>query len=322
MHSQHTPINTNINLLVALDLLLAECSVSKAARAAGITQSAMSNALAQLRALLDDPLLVRVGRSMQPTPAALALAPELRSGIESFTRVLAGGREFDPSTSREDFVLALNDRVEVPLLPSLLTAVRHAAPGVTIQVLSWGHLAPHPGLADGGVDLSSGIIVDEGSRAHDRRRWPSAVPGLAKGMHGERIIHAGLATIIRKGHPRVAKRLTTKAFAELEHILVTERLGANGIVDDALARAGHQRRIAVRVPHHQLVGELVAATDLVATIDHRIAARQAREYDLRVFKTPVDLPRAGLGIFWHDRTDGDPARRWLRAQVRAVAATL
>lgn len=322
MSSGHTPINTNVNLLVALDLLLAECSVSKAARAAGITQSAMSNALAQLRSLLGDPLLVRVGRSMEPTPVALALIPELRSGVDSFSKVLAGEREFDPSTSREDFVFALSDRVEVLLFPSLLTAVRRVAPGVSIQVLSWGHLAPHPGLADGGVDLSSGIIIDKTSPAHDHRRWPSAVPGLAKGMHGERIFHAGLATIVRKGHPGVGKRLTIKAFAKLEHLLVTNGRGATGIVDDALVRAGLQRRIAARVPHHQLVGELVATTDLVATIDHRIAARHAREYDLRLFKTPVDLPRAGLGIFWHDRTHADPARRWLRAQVQAVAATI
>ncbi len=318
--SGHTVANTNVNQLVALDALLRTGSVTEAAAATGITQSSMSATLAQLRRIFADPLLVRAGRSMRPTPRAVQLAADLREGVAAFERVLAGDPRFDPATSRETFTLALPDRVEVALLGDLLEHVRSAAPGVGLQVVPWGRFDPPEGLATGGIDLSIGILLAERPRKGDP--WPTFPDPIPAGHHTQRLFDSGLIAVVRGDHPRVGHRLTLSAFCELDHVLVTEQLGGRGIVDDALAALGRSRRVAVRVPRHVLVGELIARSDLIATIDRRVAKQHAQRYGLRLFKPPVALPRGEFGMIWHARTHADPARVWLRAQVAEVARAL
>lgn len=297
----------NTNLLVALETLLRERSVTRAAARVGVTQSAMSNILAQLRDLLGDPLLVRAGRGMEPTPVALELAEDLRTGVEAFSRVLSGTHGFDPTTSTEQLTLALSDRVEAVLFAALVAEVREQAPGISLQVVPYSDIVPPPGLTRD-IDVFVGIMAG-----------PDFDPGR---LHHEVLLDEGLATIVRTDHPRVRRRLTLKAFCELDHVLVTEQRGASGIVDVELARKGLTRRIAIRVPRHTLVGDLIARTDLVATIDGRIAERFASGLDVRVFPTPVPLPKAAFAMMWHDRTHADPARQWLRKQLQRVARTI
>lgn len=310
-------VSTNVNLLVALDALLQTRSVTQAAATMGLTQSTMSGTLAQLRRLFDDPLLVRSGRAMRPTPRALELAADLRDGVLAFERALAGGQRFDPQTSRETFTLALPDRVEMALLGDLLEHVREVAPGVGLQVVPWGRLEPPPGLAAGDIDVSVGVLVPPPSSP--RGSWPAFPSTLPPGHHTRRLFDSGLICMVREGHPRVRARLTLATFCALEHVLVTEQPGGRGIVDDALAAKGRERHVAVRVPRHVLVGELIARSDLVATIDRRVARVLAQRHALRLFKAPVKLPRGEFGLIWHARTDKDPARMWLRDAIAQVA---
>ena len=318
--ASHSVANTNVNQLVALDALLRTGSVTEAAAAMGITQSSMSSTLAQLRRIFGDPLLVRAGRSMQPTPRALALAADLRAGVAALERVLAGGPRFDPATSRDTFTLALPDRVEAALLADLLDHVRAIAPGIGLQVLPWGRLDPPEGLATGDIDLSVGILLPERPRTGDP--WPAFPNPIRTGHHTQQLFDSGLIAMVRADHPRVGRRLTLATFCELDHVLVTEQAGGRGIVDDALAAIGRSRRVAVRVPRHVLVGELIARSDLVATIDRRVAKAHAKRYGLRLYRPPVALPRGEFGMIWHARTHADPARSWLRAQVAEVARSL
>ena len=283
----------------------------------GITQSSMSGTLAQLRRLFGDPLLVRAGRSMQPTPRALQLAADLREGVEAFSRVLAGGPRFDPATSDETFVIALPDRVEMALFGDLLAHLRDVAPGIGLQVVPWGRMEPPPGLATGELDLSVGILVPERDALTDS--WLSFPDPIPPGHRTHRLFDSGLTCLVRKDNPGVGKRLSLAAFCKLEHVLVTEQRAGRGIVDDALAALGRSRHIAVRVPRHILVGELIARTDLVATVDRRVAHVHAQRYPLNLFKPPVALPTGSFGMIWHARTDADPARAWLRAQIDHVA---
>ncbi len=313
-------LSTNTNLLVALDALLTTCNVTQAAKQAGITQSSMSGVLSQLRELLGDPLLVRAGRTMEPTPHALQLMVDLRQGVEAFERVLMGRARFDPTHSEENFVLALSDRIELVLFAALVARVQSEAPGIGLQVVPWGRLDAPPGLASGGIDLSIGILLPPATARP--RRWESFPQAPPPGHHTHRLFDSGLRCIVRDGHPRVGKRMTLATFCKLEHVLVTEQLGGSGVVDDALARLDRRRRIAVRVPRHVLVGELIANTDLVATIDRRVAVRHAERHGLRVFEPPVKLPLGSFGMIWHARTHVDPARRWLREQVAVVASEL
>ncbi|MCH9684604.1 MAG: LysR family transcriptional regulator [Deltaproteobacteria bacterium] len=312
--------NTNVNLLVALDALLQTGSVTEAAAAMGITQSSMSGTLAQLRQLFGDPLLVRSGRSMQPTPLALALVPDLRQGVQALERVLHGGPAFDPRHSDETFTLALPDRVELALFADLLQHLKQVSPHVGLQVVPWGRIEAPPQLATGGVDLCIGILVPP--REAFSESWRTFPDPLPPGHHTQRLFDSGLSSLVRTGNPRVGRRMTLAAFCDLEHVLVTEQPGGVGIIDEVLAALGRRRRIAVRVPRHVLVGELIARTDLVATIDRRVAAVHAERYGLRCFKPPVKMPKGSFGMIWHARTHADPARRWLREQVALVAKRL
>lgn len=316
---------TNANLLVALAVLLRERNVTVAAARMGITQSAMSGTLAQLRALFDDPLLVRVGRGMEPTPRALALVEPLARAVAAFDEALAQPTTFDPRTSEARFALAVDDRSEILVVPELLRRIRDAAPRISVQVHAWArHRAP-PGLATGELDLVLGIFpfARSASPAALRRlkgAWPSsATEPLAPGHHAEPLFELGMASIVRADHPRVGRRFDLDTFCALDHLLVTAEPWSKGVIDDALARAGRTRHIAARVAHLMGVGRIVATTDLCATIDARLAELQAAQLPLRVLEPPVRVPSAPLSLVWHDRTDRDPARQWLREQVRASA---
>lgn len=309
----HTVVNTNANLLVALDALVRACSVTEAAKIVGITQSSMSGVLKQLRTLFDDPLLVRSTGAMEPTPLALRLAPSVRRSMELLDDVLAGGRSFDPATSRERLVLTIGDRSGPVLLPRLVTHLRQHAPGITLQVLNWNRMGPPPGLATGEVDVGVGIMVPR-----DLQGWSAVSGGHDSAHHSEALYDGDLVSVARSDHPRVARRLTLRTFCELEHVLVTEQPSGRGIVDDLLERLGRKREVVVRVPTHALALGLVAQSDLIATVDARIARIAAATGDVRVFKTPVDLPDGQIGMAWHERTHRDAARVWLRERIRAV----
>lgn len=315
-------LTTNANLLVALELLLRERSVTRAAKLAGVSQSAMSGSLAQLREIFGDPLLVRVGRGMQPTPLASNVHGELARGVEALSAALSGGSRFDPTTSREHFVLALSDRVEFVLLGKLMSHVRSLAPRITLQVLHWSGLGPPPGLASGDADVGTSIRLPPGAKGAAFPTAAATGEPRAPGHQSVALFDSGLSSVVRREHPRVGKRLSLAAFCDLEHVLVTEQLQGRGIVDDALAALGRSRRIAARVPRHTLVADLVTQTDLIATIDRRVASALAASHGLRVFPPPFQLPHGQFELIWHDRTHRDPARRWLRQQIQLVAAQL
>lgn len=316
---------TNANLLVALAVLLRERNVTVAAAKMGITQSAMSGTLAQLRTLFDDALLVRVGRAMEPTPRALALLEPLLRGVAAFDEALAQPTTFDPRTSEARFALGLDDRSEILIVPELLRRIRASAPGIAVQVHGWGRHRVPPGLASGELDLVIGVfpVARAASPAAWKRlkgTWPSSsVEPLTPGHHVLPLVELGMASIVRADHPLVGRRLDLDTFCALDHVLVTEEAWSKGVVDDALARIGRTRRIAARVAHLLGVGRIVAVSDLCATIDARLAALHAAQLPLRVLEPPVRIPGAPLSLVWHDRTDRDPARRWLREQVRAAA---
>lgn len=318
---------TNANLLVALSVLLREGSVTAAATRMGITQSAMSGTLAQLRSLFDDPLFVRVGRSMQPTPRALALVEPLQRAVAAFDEALAQPQRFDPKTSEARFAIALDDRSEILIVPELMRRIRDHAPGISVQVHAWGrHRAP-PGLANGDLDLVVGVfgpskpLTPAAIKRLRANGVLSTVEPLPPGHHTQPLFDLDITTMIRADHPKVGKTLDLDTFCALDHILVTEESWSMGVIDDALARLGRSRRIAARVPHLLAVGRLVAMTDLCVSIDSGLAWLHGQTLPVRTVATPVNVPGAALSLLWHDRTDRDPARQWLRAQVQSSGTT-
>ena len=287
----------NLNLLAAFDALLEERNVTRAASKMGVTQSAMSSSLAQLRVLFDDPLFRRTPRGIEPTPRALELGDPIRRGLGLFDRALTP-RSFDPASESRVFVLATSDYVEFVLLPPLLKRLAREAPGVRLEVRPWGlHHVPKT-LHSGEVDLMIGFY-DE-------------VPA----HHAETLLFdEHYVCIARKGHPGLGRKPSLKSWLAQKHVLVSQQANSPGTVDRALAARDLKRTIGARVSHFLLVPTLVAQTDLVAAVNARVATAFAESLGLRVFPPPLPLPKGRIGQVWHEQLEHDPAQRWFRQLI-------
>ena len=294
----------NLNLLVGFAALLDERSVTRAAKRMGVTQPAMSNTLAQLRLLFDDPLFRRSARGLEPTPRALELAEPVRQGLRLLQGALVAPH-FDPARAERTFVLAASDYVEFVLLPPLLQALAREAPGVRIEVRPWGLHSVPDALARAEADLMLGFYDRVPPRHHDTA-----------------LFSEDYACIVRRGHPKIKDRLTLSDYLALEHVLVSQLGDSPGSVDRALAARGKRRRVAARVSHFLMVPWLVARTDLIAAVSRRVAQAYAAPLKLRIFEPPLSLPRAGIGQVWHEQLDGDPGHRWLRTLIERVCREL
>lgn len=296
--------SVNLNLLTALDALVTERSVTRAAKRIGITQSAMSNALQRLRDLYGDPLFTRVGRGIVPTARALEIAPALRSGLTLLGSTLSK-TGFDPVTAERTFVLALSDYVEFVLVPPLLRRLEKAAPKIRLTVVPWGLHDIPPSLASGDVDLMIGYY------------------GKLPPRHDEQILFEDrYVCIVRKGHPAVGARLTLARYLRLEHVVVSQSRDSIASVDVALARRGLERRVGARVSHFLMVPRLIADTDLVAAMSRRAVVPFVKTFGLTVHEPPLELPVGRIGQVWHERQSNDSAAIWLRNLIAEVARTV
>jgi DNA-binding transcriptional LysR family regulator len=308
MHVSHDELRAiDLNLVLALDALLAERHVTRAAERLGITQSAASHALARLRDLLDDPLLVRGPRgTMLPTPRATELAPAVHRVLDDLAVVLRGQAVFDPATAKHTFRIGGGDYIELVLLPRLVARLAQRAPGIDVWVHSFGEWGDEE-LAAGKVDL---VI------APPRRATRPA------GSYEKVLFEETFTCVMREGHPLAGARMTLPRYASANHVMVAPRGTPGSIVDDALARAGRSRRIAVAVPHFLVVPFIVATTDLIATLPTRVAAMLAGQVGLVCTPPPIDIAPFQMAMAWHERMQTDVRHRWLREQVVAAAAEI
>jgi len=307
MHDVHLG-SVDLNLLVALDALLAERSVTRAAARTGITQSAMSHALARLRTLTEDELLVRGQGGMVPTMRGEALALPVRRALGEIALALAPPPAFDPATAKGKIRIGTSDYGELILLPRLVPRLAREAPGIDLRVLSLLDDLSTP-LASGAIDLAIAPLHPDEERS---------------GIYARKLFDERFVCVVRQGHPLADKRLTLARYAAASHALISPRGREGGYVDDALARLGMQRRVAVAVPHFLIAPHLAASSDLLLTLAARIADVLARPLGLAVLATPPELRLEGftMSIVWHQRTHEAPAQRWLRELIVAEAAAL
>jgi DNA-binding transcriptional LysR family regulator len=291
---------TNLNLFVAFDALIAERSVSRAAKRIGVTQSAMSNALRQMRTVFADPLFLRVSHGIAPTPRALELAIPVREALQLLERALRP-TSFDPAAATQTFTLFASDYVEFVMLPLLLKEIRAHAPRVRLQILPWGHHRVPEELARGEADVMLGYYDQVPANHHE------AI------LFEERYV-----CIVRKGHPQVRSKLTLETYAALEHVMVSQKSGATSGIDRALADLGYRRNVSVRVSHFMNVPALVANSDLIASLSRRVAEPFAQVHGLRLFDPPLRLGAGRVGMVWPAASDDDPAQRWFRSVVMRV----
>lgn len=297
--------NFNLNLLVALDGLLAERRVTAAARRARVTPSAMSHSLAELREQLGDPLLVRSGRKMVLTPRAEALVGPLHKVLVDMDRLLAGGTTFDPRKANRTFVIAAPDFFATLLLPHLLQATAREAPGISLEIVPSVRRGNAWLLETGEIDLAMGAIVED-----------------APGIRRTDLCTEGFACAVRRGHPTIDGALTLRSYVETPHLLITlgDDRGPTWI-DQALARQGKKRRVAARVRYFMSAPLVVARTDLIMTGPSMLIRYFAELVPLRVLPPPIELPTYPEEAYWHERFDEDPAHVWLRGLVKKTAST-
>jgi len=294
----------NLGLLQALEALLDERNVTRAAARLGIGQSALSTRLQRLRQIFADPLFVAAsnGRGVVPTARALELQADVADLLARMRRMVEGPADFDPASSRRTFVVAVQENPAMILAPGLVAQVIAAAP---LARLAFIHPPRdvHDRLERGDIDV---FVSGSDSAAPDLIRRP--------------LVKDDMLTAQRRGHPRGTAPLDLDTFCALDHVLVsTHGGGFSGLVDDVLASIGRSRRVTVSVQNYALVPAILRHSDCVATLPRRFLSRFAAEID--VFQPPFDISPVQLVALWHARNRDDGGHRWLRARLfEAVGA--
>jgi DNA-binding transcriptional LysR family regulator len=293
----------DLNLFLVLQTVLKERSATRAAARLHVTQSAVSNALARLRRVFADPLLVRGSRGLVPTPRAMELAPRLDAALEILRASIVAEAAFDPSRTSRRFTVACSDAVELVLMPTLASLVERTMPNASLRVVTIDHMLATGGLATGEVDLLVGIP-----------------PSIPRGCSAELVYVDTMVCIVRRDHPAIrGSALTLAAYASAAHVEVALFGVPDSRVDTALARAQCTRRVRMSVPHFVAVPAIVARTDAVATLSRRLARAIAPPRALRMLRPPIDLPPLEVRQVWHARAAADPGTRHLRNVIRQAA---
>ena len=286
----------DLNLLVTLDVLLAEGSVAQAARRLRLSPSAMSRALARLRQTTGDPLLARAGRGLVPTPRALALRERVRLLVEEAEQVLRPAERLDPRQIVRTFTLRTREGFVENFGPELIARVSAEAPGVRLCFLQKPD-KESTSLRDGSVDLETGVVTQTTS------------PELrARALFRDRLIG-----VVRMGHALSRGRITPSRYARGRHISVSRRGLERGPIDEALRLLGLEREVVTIVGGFSTALALARASDLIASVPERHTGNLRS--GMRSFPLPVQAPAITISLLWHPRLDADPAHRWLRGLV-------
>lgn len=291
----------DLNLLVTLDVLLAEGSVAGAARRLRLSPSAMSRALARLRATTGDPLLVRAGRGLVPTPRAIELRDRVRQLVQEGEAVLRPAEKLDLLRLVRTFTLRTSEGFVENFGPDLIARLAAEAPGVRLCFLQKTDKESAP-LRDGAVDLETGVV------------GKTAAPELrAQALFRDRFLG-----VVREGHPLTEGEIHPARYAAGRHIGVSRRGLERGPIDDALSALGLEREIATIVGGFSSALALARASDLIATVPARHTG--VLRAGMFSFPLPVAIPEITVSMLWHPRLHADPAHRWLRDHVREVCA--
>ena len=289
----------DLNLLITLDVLLAEGSVAGAARRLRLSPSAMSRALARLRETTGDPLLVRAGRGLVPTPRAIELRDQVSRLVQDARAVLRPVQALDPARLARSFVLRTSEGFVENFGAALIARVGAEAPGVRLRFLPKPDKDSAP-LREGLVDLETGVI----GRA------------TAPELRVQALFRDRFIGVVREGHPLCAGEVTPARYAAGRHVLVSRQGVDRGPVDEALKAVGLERQVATTVGGFSTALALVRSTDLIASVPERHTG--LLRAGLFSFALPVPVPEITVSMLWHPRLDGDPAHRWLRGVVRGV----
>lgn len=293
----------DLNLLVALDILLEEQNITRAAERLHMTQSATSGVLGRLRTFFEDELLVQVGRKMQPTPYALELATPVREVLLTIRSSITTKQAFDPASSKRHFKLTASDYLITVLFSRVIQKIHEQAPHITFDML-----APNDGelLVRGEIDL---MIVPE--------RY------VIEGHPAQLLFEEEHVCVVWQGNKQVGEQLTLEQYMEMGHVSVG--FGRNrslSIEDWFVSQYGFNRRLEVITHDFNTLPQLVIGTQRIATMHRRLALLYARYLPLRILPAPVKIPAMREFMLWHRSMDGDPMHRWLRERIHELIKTV
>jgi DNA-binding transcriptional LysR family regulator len=291
----------DLNLFVVFDAVYTEGGITAASKRLNLTQPAISHALGRLRELFGDPLFMRQGRAMVPTPLARKMIDPVRQSLHGLETTLKRSGRFDATTARKHFTVGMRDVRELNVLPALLRDMMRAAPHVDISVVRAERKQLEADLAAGRLDAAVDIRL-----------------ALSDEVRCQLVDTDRLVVVARARHPVVKAGLDLETYLAQEHILVSSRRRGFGFEDYELSRHGLQRRIRLRCQHYFAAWRVVSETDLILTMAERYARIVNRLFRNRVLPFPLEVPDYDGYLYWHANADADPANQWLRGQLLAA----
>ncbi len=288
----------DLNLLVIFNQLLAERRVSKVAENLGLSQPAISNALARLRKLFGDELFLRTAHGMEPTPFADQLAESIGYALGMIHGAINQRTSFDPATSQRSFSIAMTDIGEIYFLPSLMEEIGRIAPSVSISTVRNTAVNLKDAMEAGHIDLAIGLL-----------------PQLKGGYFQRRLFIQKYVCMFRKGHRLDKRKMSQAEFFAADHVVVVSSGTGHGKIDELIERNSPQRKVKLTVPHFVAIGHILQSTDMMATVPERLAQRMAEPFGLVYVNHPVKLPEIAINLFWHAKYHKDPANQWLRGLI-------
>ena len=289
----------DLNLLVVFDAILKDRNITLAARRVGLSQPAMSSALARLRRTFNDPLFVRTALGMQPTPYAQLLAPPIQRACELVVSSLSIGTDFEPASSTRTFTFYMSDIGQGIFLPKLVAALEQRAPRVRVKVLRVPERGAQEAMAAGDVDLAVGLF-----------------PDFRAGFFQQRLYRDEFVCLVRADHPTARPNMPAKAFAELRHVAVASvGTGHEAAIERAFTQQRQRRRVALTIPHFMALPSIVARSDCIVTVPGRLAHAFEGFPGIRAIAPSIAIEPFEIRQHWHERYHQDPANKWIRGVI-------
>jgi DNA-binding transcriptional LysR family regulator len=288
----------DLNLFAVFDAIYTAGSLTKAADVLCITQPAVSNSLARLREMLNDPLFVRTGHTMTPTPAAKNIIGPARQALSILRKSVQDSHTFHPSTAEKTFHFACRDLIEASILPRLLAQLQNLAPKIDITNYEVARKDVVSSMASGNLDF-----------------YTDSTPFSDPHLHKKKIAEDRFVVLARKDHPALESGLNLETFLSLGHINVSHRKNKLNEIDIALDKIGKRRTIVMQGQHFLTVPSAIVKTDLVACLPYHMA----KHYDLAIHEVPLSIPPMEYYLYWHVSADNDHAHLWMREQFFEIS---
>jgi DNA-binding transcriptional LysR family regulator len=290
----------DLNLFVVFDAIYTEGGITRASEVLKLTQPAVSHALARLRTLVDDPLFVRQGHRMSPTPVAHELIGPVRRAIGEIEGSLSQLSRFDPQTSQREFKIGMHGIVELATIPALMELMGAAAPGIRIASVYHNRSDFQTHLSSGKLAAAIDVLVP-----------------VTHNIHKQRLAGGKMVVIARKDHPVVQGRISLETYLAQEHVLSSTRMDGPGMEDVELSRLGWARHIRLRCQNYWTACKIVSTTDLLLTMPERYARAANAPLDNQLLPFPIPMAARDIYLYWHASVESDQANRWLRDQLVA-----